>query len=401
MKGSIEKRGENSWRLRVDLGYNPDGSRNRPAKTITIDDPALLRTTKKLREYLEDQLAEFKREVLSGEYIKPEKMTLKAFVESEWDAKYAGYELSPRTRKNYLDYYRGYIEPEFGHLALSDFKPIHIVNFIAKLRQPGARRDGRGENLSGRTIQYIYSVLRNMLTYAKTCGLIKTNPMQEIPKPKAEKPKAQFYESEEVKQIIDALYSEPAHWRMMILTAILGGLRRGELVALQWSDVDFKTNQIHVERSISLEYKDKIYEKGTKNDEDRYVDMPEWFMKDLKKFRLQWLKQKAEAPTWRGGSKEYIFHAGEGEPFYYCYPSEWWRKFTKRHNIRYISLHKLRHTSVTVLIEKGASLKSIQERVGHKQAQTTNDIYGHVTKKLSREVANLLNDFDPRKPAAK
>jgi len=398
---SIEKRGKNTWRLTVELGYDAEGNRVRERKLIKVEDPELLKTTRKLREYLENEWYKFKAEVEAGEYIKPEKMTLKTFVESEWDGKYAAFELSPRTRKNYLDYYRGYIESEFGHLALSDIKPIHIVNFIAKLRQPGTRRDGRGKHLSGRTIQYIYSVLRNMLTYAKTCGLIKSNPMQEIPKPKADKSKAQFYESEEVKQIIDALYSEPVHWRMMILTAILGGLRRGELVALQWGDVDFKTNQIHVERSISLEYKDTVYEKGTKNDEDRYVDMPEWFMKDLKKFRLQWLKQKAEAPVWKGGNKEYLFHAGRGEPFYYCYPSEWWKSFTERHNIRYISLHKLRHTSVTVLIEKGASLKSIQERVGHKQAQTTNDIYGHVTKKLSREVANLLNDFDPRKPAAK
>ena len=61
-----------------------------------------------------------------------------------------------------------------------------------------------------------------------------------------------------------------------------------------------------------------------------------------------------------------------------------------------MSLHKLRHTSLTILIEKGAPMKAIQERAGHKQAQTTNDIYGHVTKKLSREVAKMLDDLRPK-----
>src|SRR5690606_37230273 len=93
--------------------------------------------------------------------------------------------------------------------------------------------------------------------------------------------------------------------------------------------------------------------------------------------------------------KEYVFHNGFGKPFYYSYPTEKWKVFCQTHGIRYISLHKLRHTSVTMLIEKGAPMKAIQERVRHKQAQTTNDIYAHVTKKLSREVANMLDDLKP------
>ncbi|MBZ4653944.1 MAG: phage integrase-like protein [Peptococcaceae bacterium] len=155
---------------------------------------------------------------------------------------------------------------------------------------------------------------------------------------------------------------------------------------------------IHVEKSIALMDKGKIFEEGTKNDEDRIIDMPGWYMEEMKQYRKKWLKQKMLVmDKWEGADKEYIFHSGYGQPFYYTYPTEKWEQFCKKHNIRYISLHKLRHTSVTILIEKGAPMKAIQERAGHKQAQTTNDIYGHVTKKLSREVANMLDSLNPQK----
>lgn len=122
--------------------------------------------------------------------------------------------------------------------------------------------------------------------------------------------------------------------------------------------------------------------------------MPEWFMKELKKSRLRWLEQKAATAKWES-EKDYVFHAGSGKPHYYSYLSQWWKKFTERHDIRPLSLHKLRHTSVTILIEKGAAMKSLQARVGHKQMQTTTDIYAHVTKKLSRETVNLFDDLNP------
>ena len=141
-----------------------------------------------------------------------------------------------------------------------------------------------------------------------------------------------------------------------------------------------------------------IYEEGTKNGEDRIVDMPEWYMEEMKLYRKEWLKHKMSVrDKWEGGDKEYVFHSGYGKPLYFTYPTEKWKQFCQQHNIRYISLHKLRHTALTMLIEKGVPMKAIQERAGHKQTQTTNDIYGHVTKKLSKEVAEKLNDLKPQK----
>ncbi|EPY06661.1 integrase [Paenibacillus alvei TS-15] len=395
-KGSIEQRGENSWRLTVDLGTLPNGKRNRPRKSITVDDKKILRSTRRLNEYLDDQLALFKQEVLSGEYIKPDKMIFSQYI-NLWKKKYAELHLAASTRDAYYNHIRNHIEPRFGNKKMTDIKTLHIVDFIADLKKLDARKDGKGK-LSDRTVQYIYAVMQNLFTIAVKWELIKNNPLEKTDRPKAKKVKAKFYESEEVTKIINALYKEPVHWRLMMLTAIIGGLRRAELVALRWSHVDFNRKQIFVEKSIPLKRKGVNYEKGTKNDDERYVDMPNWLMDEFEDFRKEWLIQReATGDKWKAEESEYVFHAGYGTPFYYTHPTAWWKMFTKRHKFSYYSLHKLRHTSVTVLIEKGASIKSIQERVGHKQTQTTTDIYAHVTKKLSREVANLFDELDPAK----
>ncbi|MBO8164664.1 MAG: site-specific integrase [Brevibacillus sp.] len=389
---SIEKRGKNSYRLVVDVGYDAQGKRIKRTKTIRVEEKL---TTKKLKEHLDLELAKFKMEIEAGEYIKPEKMTFGAFVE-EWRSKYAQKELAPKTLKEYEGHIRNHILPAIGHRKLEEIKPMHLVTLLNDLSKPGARKDGRGKQLSARTIQYIYAVMQNIFTQAVGWKLIKENPLQGVKKPKAEKPKVQYYDADEAQEVIRALYKEPVMWRLLCLGAILGGFRRGELVALEWPDVLFDQDAILIRKSISLEVAGKVYEKDPKNGEERIVEMPRWYMDELRRFHLQWREEKMKVrDKWEGGEKEYVFHNGLGKPLFYTYPSEWWRKFIKRHGLRYIRFHDLRHSSATILIEQGASLKAIQQRLGHKQHQTTADIYAHVTKKVSRDLANKFDRLNP------
>jgi integrase len=189
----------------------------------------------------------------------------------------------------------------------------------------------------------------------------------------------------------------------LVLGALLGGLRRGELLALEWSDMMYPQLAIHVTKSISLVEKGEAREKGTKNNEDRIVEMPEWYMKLLKLYERNWRKNKMNSDIpWRGGDREYLFHNGTGKPLYHTTPSAWWKEFVAENNLKYIRFHDLRHSSATLLIEAGKPLKAIQERLGHKQHQTTADIYAHVTKKVSRDLADSFDHFDPeKKPARK
>lgn len=397
---SYEKRGKASYRLRVDIGFDANGKRLQRMKTIRIEDEALLRAPKRLEKYLEEELLKFKLEVEGKDYIKPEKMSFAQFVE-EWREKHAEKELSPRTVEIYMYHIKNRLLPAIGHRRLDEIKPMHIVTILNDMRRPDARMDGKGP-VSDRTIAYVYSVMRHLFTIAEDWRLIKENPVSGIKKPKYEKKKAQFYSAEEVERALQALQSEPRMWRIFILCAMIGGLRRGELLALEWSDVLFDENALHVRKSIPLKRGGKVYEKGTKNNEERVVEMPLWVMEELRLYRKEWLAEKLKVgDLWRGDNREYLFHGGFGEPLFYTRPTEWWDEFVHRHGLRKIRLHDLRHTSATMLIEMGVSLKVIQERLGHKQHQTTSDIYAHVTRKASREAAEKFDVLDPRKRAHK
>ncbi|ELK43294.1 integrase family protein [Brevibacillus agri BAB-2500] len=410
MKGSIEKRGENTWRLRVDLGYNPDGTRNRPSKSITIEDKELLRTTKKLQDYLEDQLYQFKQEVLSGQYIKPSKMTFKQFVDNEWRPKYARSELARTTQKKYDDHIRTRLLPTFGKQLLGDIKPIHVVTFINSLSKSGARKDGKDKPLDSGTIEYVYRILKNILTRAVEWKFIGEHPMKDIPKPKPKDPRKklieqrespQFYDENEAQQVVEALYSESRKWRLFILGSMIGGCRRGELVGLEWPSVNFDDLEIEIENNIPLTENGEAVEKGPKSIASyRVIDMPEWYMDELSLYYQEWQREKESLGTqWQGGDRQFVFHNGTGKPYYYQHPSRWWKRFCERHGIRYIKFHGLRHSMGTLLIEDedpsnvDSLLKAIQERLGHSRKSTTEDIYVHVTKKVKKRTVGKFDKF--------
>ncbi|WP_411553298.1 tyrosine-type recombinase/integrase [Paenibacillus lautus] len=424
-KGSIEKRGKNTWRLTVDLGYHPDGTRNRPRKPITIDNPDILKSNKLINEYLNEELYRFKKEVESGEYIKPEKMTFEQFVLNEWMEKYAKdpENLSPTTLDIYERVIHTRLIPEFGHKELIEIKTLSIVTFLKNLEKPGARRPPKtgkpltekqinklAEPLDASTIAYVYRVLKNIFTRAVEWQLIKKNPMQDVKKPAdknakvkilAQRKNPQFYDEIEAQQVVDALYNASRKWRLLILGSMIGGFRRGELVGLEWPFVNFQQEVISVENNIPLTKEGEAIEKGPKSTASyRDVDMPKWYMDELSRYKDEWEREKKFlADKWEGADRQFVFHNGKGKPYYYQHPTKWWKRFCERHGIRYIKFHGLRHSSGTLLLEDeeegnfDSILIAIQRRLGHARLSTTSDIYVHITKKVKKRTAGKFDKF--------
>jgi integrase len=384
---SMRQRSTGTWELRVEAGYNALGKRITRRKTVRMG-----------KREAEKELAKFQTEVEADEYIAPEKMTFAAFV-GEWDAKYAKNELAPLTLKTYHHHLKNHILPAIGHLRLDQIKPIRLVTLLDELGKPGARKDNKGDTLSGGTIQYIYRVMKNVFSRATDWKLIKSNPLNGIKKPRANQGDISFYDEDEVQKAIDALYKEPALWRYFCVGALLGGFRRGELLGLEWSDVDYENNYISVNKSISLTIDGQAVIKGPKNKgSKRSVPMPEWFMLELKDYHHGWKINRIKiGDIWLGGDHQYVFHSGFGKPLYHTQPSKWWRGFCKRHQLKRIRFHDLRHSAATILIQSNESLKVIQERLGHATLQTTADTYTHVTQSMSRAAADKLDKFNPRK----
>lgn len=402
-KGSIEKRGENTWRLRVDLGYHADGTRNRPSKPITIEDAALLKTTKRLKEYLEDQLADFKREVLSGEYIKPNRTTFKTFVEKTWKKNYADIELGDYTRGNYMYLISTHLIPRFGHMELSEIKTMHIVSFMTFLKSPEARKKQNGKPLAASSQLNIYKAIKAIFDAAHDWNIISKNPMDGVKRPVADKKekrelrnRKKSYTRSEAEQLILALNKEPKRWRLYFIGVMLGGFRRGEMLGVEWENVDYETGSIYIETQITFDEEGQKTEGELKTEmSEAWVAMPKWYMDELRIYEEEWKDEKAACPNWIGGEKRYVFHPGNGSMYYPNTPSLTWRKFLKRHNLPHIRLHDLRHTTATLLRASKIDLKAIQERLRHSKLSTTADLYTHESDEINREAADTFDIFDP------
>jgi integrase len=383
---SIQRRGKDSWLLVVEAGYNNKGERIKRTKTVKGIG----------KRDAEKELAKFQTEVEAGEYIAPNKMTFASFVE-QWQDNFAKERYSPLTLKTYQHHLNNHIIPVIGHLHLDQIKTMNLVAMMNELKKPEARKDGRGGTLSGRTREYIYDVMQSVFNKAQGWNLIKENPLKGVDRPEVVKVEQRFYEESEAREVIAALYMEQRKWRLYCLGAMIGGFRRGELLALEWTDIDFEKQIIRIDESISLTENGKAIIGDPKKGSKGEVDMPTWFMEELKEHYHEWKVNRIKVgDKWQGEDRHYVFHGGLGKPHYHTYPTVWWKTFIKRHGLKYIRLHDLRHTSATLLIEEGVSLKAIQKRLRHSQFSTTADLYAHVTKKLSQDTAEKFDKFDPR-----
>src|SRR5690606_5448888 len=200
---SIEKRGPNTYRLEVHLGRDGRGKPIRHRKTIKVPENL---SGRKLKDYLNIELAKFQMEVESGAYIAPEKMLFRDFALNEWWPKFAEKRYSPANQKNIRSILNAHILPSLGDIRLDTIRTIHCVNLMDEL----SRRPGRGGRpLSGSTLLNVHKVLDSICAKAVEWRLLKDNPMEGVERRKMERWKRQYYDEDEAREVIAALYQEP------------------------------------------------------------------------------------------------------------------------------------------------------------------------------------------------
>ncbi|ADU31008.1 tyrosine-type recombinase/integrase [Evansella cellulosilytica] len=384
MAGNVENRGNNRWRLEVSLGVDQDGKRIKKRKTITA----------KNKTEAKKRLAEFVTEIEAGEYIDPSKMKFKDFVK-EWETKYGMKHLGAKTLETYKSIINNYLIPTFGNKKLDEFKPINIINYLDCLGEDNARKDGKEGGLSSSSIKYHYRVLRNIFSRAKEWIIIKNNPVESVKPPKVTQEKTSVYTKDEVIELLELLKNEPIHQKLMVTAALMAGLRRGEILGLQWDDIDLDAGTISINHSLQYT-KEKGYVLGPpkNNSSIRKVSIPMYLVEEFKKYKRTKSKERIQAAElWEGGKYFYVFSSWNGKPFYPTAVGTWWRRFLKRKGFKYIRFHDLRHTAATLLINEGEHAKTISARLGHADIKTTMNIYGHYLREADEKAANKLNSI--------
>lgn len=402
--GSYEQRGKgNTWRLVAELGYDAQGKRDRRTKTITIDDPALLRAPVRLKKHLEAELLNFETECKAGTYITPGKLTFEALVE-DWKKTHVEIDLEEKTKENYIYQMNRRILPFFREKRIDQITTKHCKDYLVYLTKPEARLDGQNKPLGSATIVYNYRILRSLFNYAVEMKFLSVSPMTGVKKPKEDDVREmQYYDEKEIELLFTALEKEPLHLRVMIMLAVTTGLRRGEMAGLEWNCIDLEAGVLEVRQSIPKLMKGNPVIKKPKNKKSiRKLALSPSVVEELKLFHKEWRKERMQIEDkWEDGKYEFLFCNPNGKPYDPQRLSKRWITFHREHQLKPIRLHDLRHTNISWQIYKKVHSEAIARRSGHSNTKML-AIYGHVFESVDRAAAAVFDDImKPKKKRKK
>lgn len=383
---NITKKPNGTYLVRVSRGTDSNGKQIIKSRIFKPSSPRL--SYSKLEAELGDFIRKFEDE-LNGLYVEENKkapITFSQFVPIYLETKKTT--LSPTT----LPFYERVIEteliPRFGKMRLDEIRTYHVQQFIQYLSNEMPRKDGVDGRIKPQTVKRYSTVLRSILTLAYKLEYMDDDVGQSrrIAFPKEVAPDIEVYSNEEVQAIIESLSDEPLHIRAIVETALFTGCRRGELAGLKWSDIDFENKTLSVKRSIYKPHGEKPKEKLPKSlSSIRTIAIPDRLCETL----LEYKSQQDRHISFLGGKwndGDYLFTQEDGSVMNPQTPTKIFDHFLKRHNIRHLKFHGLRHTSATLLLSQGCDIKTVSARLGHSDIETTG-IYLHVLESVDRSAA--------------
>ena len=190
--------------------------------------------------------------------------------------------------------------------------------------------------------------------------------------------------------MLGLLAHETVERQAWVNLALVGGLRLGEVAALEWRHVDFDGACVHVRQSARYIPRVGLITKEPKTASGRRdVTLPANVMELLRTHRREQAAQRLKVGSdWVDSGR--VFCQWDGQPMHPSTPSKWWRKFQERNGLPRIRFHDLRHTSATLLVAAGEDLKTVSARLGHSQVSTTMDIYAHALAAKDRGASDKL-----------
>ncbi|MEK4142098.1 site-specific integrase [Paenibacillus sp. FSL M7-0547] len=327
---------------------------------------------------------------------------LKTFREhvERWKEHFVKSDLEQTTQTNYLHHTERRILVQFGDRLLEDdITPYEIIEFIQDLRE----LKKPDKKVGDATKVYVYRVLQSIFSKAVDWYGIKDNPMDDVPKPKEPETKLlDVYDEKESNIVFKALEQvampfkngSAELFKILITLAFTMGMRRAELLGLGWTHIDLDRMQLTTRYSIPTFKDSKPIIKRPKNKSSiRTISIPMSVVIALKAYKIVWDKMRSDnADLWVNDNYDFLFCHPNGMPIYPKSLSDKWKAFVKKTGIRYIRFHDIRHTSVTILINRGIHAKIISERIGHSKISTTMDVYGHVIRSADVNAAAMFDD---------
>lgn len=264
----------------------------------------------------------------------------------------------------------------FGEIRITELRVIHIQSFIDSLGETGVNsRTGGG--LSPKTVRGYLNFISDVMRYAWRLELIVSNPCERVTLPPLQKKEPAMYSETQMCDFLHYLKDAPTKYQAFFQIAIFAGLRRGELLGLDWADVDFDHFIITVQKNSQYTKRKGIYCEGPKTNAGyRVLKLPEILFCILKKLQQeQYLWCVRNGADWAQSLR--LFTGSTGQPMHPNTPYNWLKRFCARKGLPFHGIHQFRHLNASLLICNGADPKTVAYSLGHTQVSTTLNIYAH------------------------
>lgn len=379
---SIRKRG-NSYQIRVSTGY--DSLYRQVVRTKTWK-PTPGMTERQIQNELNKQAIMFEELCTKG--IVPVNIKFKDFAE-KWLNDYARINLKKSSFQR-LKNTTPRVYAAFGHLRLDKITRGQLQAFVDNLAKNGKNMI-TGKPLSRKSVVHHLNFLSDVFNYAIRLEMIATNPCTNIFVPKGEKKEKEIYTVEEMKQLFKLVNQyAPLKYKAFLTLAVYSGFRNGELMGLEWKDIDWENNVVSVRRTSNYTVTDGCYTDTPKTRSSmRSLKLPDQVFNVLSELREEQLKQK-ELVGSKWVDSDRLFITDFGKPLHKGSPYKWQREFTERHGMRFCDIHSLRHFNATVLINAGIDTATVSSALGHSSISTTTNIYCHAIKEAQARTGQAI-----------
>ena len=361
--GTLRLRKDGRWEGRIVVGYNEKSlpiTKCVTAKTKT-DCAAKLET---LKEQYGSATEKIKPDMPFGEWI------------DFWYQTYCRHTLRITTKSEYENRIYNHIIPEIGKIPLNKLSQSDMQQFYAKEKTGGRKlyAETLGKGLSDRTIRAIHANCRTALQRAVQDGLIRTNPAVGCKLPPKKAREMQVLTQNEILRFLHQAKDE-GYYELFLLE--LGtGMRRGEILALKWSDLNFATGELRIERQVYIIKAEVIISAPKTKASVRTVILPQSLVKILAEYR-------------KSVDSEWMFPSplDNSRPRNPSSVRKRLQLILERAGCKKVRFHDLRHTFATMALEHGMDVKTLSATIGHVSSATTLDIYSHITDTMQRQAA--------------
>lgn len=377
MRGCIVKRGK-KYSIVLELERDPMDKEKRNQKWISG-----YRTRKEAEADLARKISEIER----GTYFEASKTSVSEYLEYWLETHKST--IAESTYNRYRNLINYQLVPGLGHIPISKLKPAHVQGLYSSM-QKGERKDGQKGSVSPTTIHHAHCVLHKAMDDAVKWQLIPVNPADSVTPPKRLRKECRVAVEKDVEKILETV--KDTYLEMPVYLALSTGARLGEILGLQWKDVDLQNGVIYIRQGLMRRKTGEIVFSQTKTPKSRRaVEIGPETIAKLKHHQTRLKEWKLKAgPAWQ--KLDLVCCLQDGSLINPHSTSSRFHKITSKLGLK-LGFHDLRHTHATILLKAGTNPKIVSERLGHSTVGMTLDRYSHVLPTMQREAAAVVEGF--------